>query len=692
MAKSIEPDVKNWFAQQLTANQTSYTIEQASLNSEIESALHEAPSKSGGAGVGRPDFQMMVQDPKSLKCYPVVVEAKGTINKMVKYDKNGKVELITKYTKDAKPNAVNQYKAGDNCYNTIQNYAVNGAIYYALNIIENSNYDSIIAVGVNGYDDTTKQLREVQIWYVSKNNGNVPKKLGDDISLLFSANVKELIARIENSSLSEKERETLAKNAENLIDNNLKKLNQMMHDGLHIESNNRVHLMAGMIMAGLGVEGLVAPLSLSELHGYTSADGHDGKVFINRIREFLRARNMPEEKRELVINKLNTVFVNAQGLWMPVNGVSKLKTLYSEVKQSILPYVNASQKNYLDFTGRLFNVLTGWVAVPDGDKNDVVLTPRYITNLMARLCQVNRNSYVWDFATGTAGFLVSAMRLMLQDADRAYPDNIELREAKKRDIRCNQLLGIELRDDIYLLAVLNMILMGDGSANIIMKDSLSFDGCYQQGPQKGQKFPANVLLLNPPYSAPGKGFNFVKKAFEYMNTGKAAVLIQESAGGGQGTPYTRDILKGNTLIASIHCANIFLGKANVQTAIYVFEVGKPHNPDKEVIFIDMRNDGYTRQNRKNASAEKNLQNTDHAIERYDEIVDIVSGNKKKTDFYRDGHEVVRDTIELTGDDWTYLSHMQTENKPSEEDFQQTISDYLAHQIKWVLGGKMEYEM
>ena len=66
--------------------------------------------------------------------------------------------------------------------------------------------------------------------------------------------------------------------------------------GFNIEANSRVHLMAGMIMAGLGVEGKVAALELSDLHGYTTASGHDGRVFMNRITDFLRERGLPEEK------------------------------------------------------------------------------------------------------------------------------------------------------------------------------------------------------------------------------------------------------------------------------------------------------------------------------------------------------------------------------------------------------------
>lgn len=47
-------------------------------------------------------------------------------------------------------------------------------------------------------------------------------------------------------------------------------------------------------------------------------------------------------------------------------------------------------------------MLNAWVDIPDSDKNDVVLTPRYVTELMAKLAQVNKDSYVWDYAVGSA--------------------------------------------------------------------------------------------------------------------------------------------------------------------------------------------------------------------------------------------------------------------------------------------------
>ena len=97
-----------------------------------------------------------------------------------------------------------------------------------------------------------------------------------------------------------------------------------------------------------------------------------------------------------------------------------------------------------------------------------------------------------------------------------------------------------------------------------------------------------------------------------MDNGRAVVLIQENAGSGSGLPYTKRLLKNNTLVASIHMADIFKGKAGVQTAIYVFDIGKPHNEKQLVKFINFSNDGYTRQNRKKSSQDANLRNTNNA--------------------------------------------------------------------------------
>jgi hypothetical protein len=43
-----------------------------------------------------------------------------------------------------------------------------------------------------------------------------------------------------------------------------------------------------------------------------------------------------------------------------------------------------------------------WLGFSQDKLNDVVLTPTSVSNLLVKLAGVNRDSYVWDFATGSA--------------------------------------------------------------------------------------------------------------------------------------------------------------------------------------------------------------------------------------------------------------------------------------------------
>nr|WP_278936826.1 hypothetical protein [Phascolarctobacterium faecium] len=226
-----------------------------------------------------------------------------------------------------------------------------------------------------------------------------------------------------------------------------------------------------------------------------------------------------------------------------------------------------------------------------------------------------------------------------------------------------------------------MILMGDGSSNILNKDSLKdFEGNYGFGKTEN-KFPANAFVLNPPYSAKGNGMNFVEKALAMMDKGYAAIIIQNSAGSGKAVEYNKKILKRNTLLASIKMPiDLFIGKSSVQTNIYVFRINESHKKDDIVKFIDFSNDGYTRTNRKKASS--NLKDTDHAKERYQEIVDLVRFGKSKLNILTE-KEYYEGTIDPeNGADWNQTAPVDT--RPTLIDFKKTVSDYLAWEVSNLL--------
>lgn len=665
---SVEERIEDYAKKQMNNGGVKYFSKTENINSEIDNALALAPSKSGGKGKNYPDIKVFVSL-EDMRNIPVMIEVKGRKGDLIRKNSDGNIDNTTK---DGQPN-----------YNNIMKYAVNGAVHYANAILKNTKtYKECIAIGLNGYEENNELKTEMKVYYISQKNLLVPKEVGhySDLSFLFPDHIYEFVSLIDTLDLTPEEIEKKQKEYENEIEIKLKRLNQTMQDDLKISVGSRVELITGMIMAGLGVENQVAPLDVLDLKGESSNSSNDGIVIINKIKSFLESKNLPNEKKEMIIDSLKQVFLYAD-LWKPVNGESKLKTVYTTVENEIMPIFTSGK--HLDFTGKLFNVLNEWVDVPDGDKNDVVLTPRYVTDLMTKLCQVDMNSYVWDYAAGSGGFLISAMKEMINDANRRI-DSPQERNIKINKIKHEQLLGIEKLPDIYLLAVLNMILMGDGSSNIIHANSLTeFNGTYEQGALKGQEFPANVFLLNPPYSASGKGFIFVEKALRKMKSGKAAVLIQENAGSGNGLPYTENLLKNNTLLASIHMADIFLGKSSVQTAIYLFEVGKPHDENNIVKFIDFSNDGYSRLHRKKSGMDVNLRNTDHAIERYQEVVNLILYGKNHLKYFTE-NEYIEDTINLGGKDWTFAQHREVDTVPTKDDFKNTVKDYLSWKVSEIL--------
>ena len=673
--KSVEEKVEDWAKADMDKRGIAHFAKNETVNEEIDKALKDAASKGGGKGGNYPDIQVLLDNGKGRRI-PLFVEVKGKPGDLGKPDGAGGF-LVSNRTEKGLPD-----------YPAIKRYAVNGAVHYATAVASSApSFTEALAVGVNGFLDATGTLTtEMAIYYVSKDNLLVPKKLDpaySDFSFLARKHIPALFADLDALDLTQEEKEAKARDIENAIETSLQRLNQSMRDEFKIPEAQRVPLVCAMIMAGLGVEKEVSPLAVSDLKGDLGAGSHDGQIVRQKVSAFLGvpSRNIPQEKRNLILSELDKPLLHGS-LHHPKNGESPLKTIYARFSNDILPFF--ASRHHLDFTGRLFNVLNSWSHPATDPQNDVVLTPRYVTDFMARLCRVDKDSYVWDYALGSAGFLVSALNLMVKDATDsiASPDE---RDEKILRIKLEQLLGIEKLPDVYLLAVLNMILVGDGSANILQADSLTqFSGNYEQGGNKGKPFPANVFLLNPPYSAPGRGLVFVEKALSRMKTGRAAVLIQENAGSGEGQPYAERLLKSNTLLASIHMpSKLFIGKASVQTAVYVFEIGKPHDPKHPVRFLDFSEDGYARQNRKKSSLSVNLKDVDHARERYAEAVDIVLFGLSKRHYFMD-KTAFEDTITLSGADWTLSQHRRIDAAATPDDFRRVVREYLAWKVGEIL--------
>ena len=631
LAQSIEPIIADMANTWLRGYGLDYKLEQESLNTEIDTALDEYYSKSGGTGGNRPDAKLLLQD-KDLNFYPILIEYKGYKDKLVKLDSKGQVE--------------NKNSKNEPLFKNINSYAVNGAVHYANAILHYTSYTDIISIGITGYkDEFGTVVPLIGVYYVSKNNFGIGQKVDDytDLSFLKKDNFDTFIERVKRLQLSQEELDTLKERREKEIDASLIKLNNDIYNNEKgLSESDRVYLVAASIISTIGIPGKVSPLEKSDLKSSIEEGNRDGDIIIRKIKAFLNEKNLPTEKKNLIVRTLQNT-LTTDNINKPENGES-------------------------------------WLGFTQDKLNDVVLTPSYVASLLVKLARVDKDSYVWDFATGSAGLLVSAMNEMITDAINSIKSPEEL-QAKVAHIKAHQLLGLEILPSIYMLAILNMILMGDGSSNILNKDSIKdFDGNYGFG-NTSDKFPATAFVLNPPYSAPGNGMIFVEKALSMMSKGYAAIIIQNSAGKGKAIEYNKNILKHSTLLASIRMPiDLFVGKSSVQTNIYVFRVGEAHKNDEIVKFIDFSNDGYTRSNRKKAN--NNLKDTDHAKERYQEIVDLVRFGKKKLNYYTE-NEYYEGTIDVeNGADWNQSVPVDT--TPKLEDFKKTVSDYLSWKVSTLL--------
>lgn len=664
--KSIEPNIADLANSWLKAYKLDYKLEQESLNTEIDTALNDYFSKNGGVGGNRPDCKLLLQD-KALNFYPVLIEYKGYKDKLVKLDSNGQVDNKTAKNE---PN-----------FKIINAYAVNGAVHYANALLHHTSYTDIIAIGMTGYKDENGNLQySIGVYYVSKTNFGIGQKIDDysDFSFLRKENFDSFIEKVKRLQLSQEEIDRLKEQREKEIDASLVKLNNDIYQNEKgLGENDRVYLVAASIIATIGIPGKVAPLEKSELKSLSEDGSTDGDILVRKIKAFLNEKKLPKEKKELIVRTLQNT-LTTDNINRVENGESQLKRVFTKIVDDLGIYYKIGLTT--DFTGKLFNEMYGWLGFSQDKLNDVVLTPSYVAKLLVKLARVNKDSYVWDFATGSAGLLVAAMNEMLNDAKEQIKSPDEYQK-KAAEIKATQLLGIELLSSVYMLAILNMILMGDGSSNILNKDSLKdFTGNYGFG-KSNDKFPADAFVLNPPYSAPGNGMNFVEKALSMMHKGYAAIIIQNSAGSGKAIEYNKRILKHSTLLASIKMPiDLFIGKSSVQTSVYVFRVGETHQKDDVVKFIDFSNDGYARSNRKKSS--NNLKDTDHAKERYQEVVDLVRFGKSKLCLFTE-REYYEGTIDPeNGADWNQTAPIDT--KPTLEDFKKTVSDYLAWEVSNLL--------
>ena len=262
-----------------------------------------------------------------------------------------------------------------------------------------------------------------------------------------------------------------------------------------------------------------------------------------------------------------------------------LKELIDDIDANINQFIKTHE--YFDVLGQLY---IEFLRYANSDKGlGIVLTPPHITELFAELAQVNKNSVIYDNCTGTGGFLISAMKYMIKDA--------EGEEDRIKHIKTSQIFGTEYQAHIFALAVSNMYIHQDGKTNIINGD------CFDKEIMKEAKSKNPTIgLLNPPYQGNKKTdideLEFVLNNLECLIDGGTCIAIvpMQKALATSGAVYElkKKLLEKHTLEAVLSMPDelFFNSDVNVVTCVMVFTAHRKHNPSKKTYFGYYKDDGF----------------------------------------------------------------------------------------------------
>ena len=380
--------------------------------------------------------------------------------------------------------------------------------------------------------------------------------------------------------------------------------------------------------------------------------------------------------------------------------------ILDEIISNIYVYINADSSEGQDILNLFFIAFNKYTG--KADKNQA-FTPDHITNFMCRVTDVDRNKRVFDGTCGSGSFLVQAMVLELADVDKAAIPSDEKEELKKKIVK-EHIYGVEIEEKAFGLSTTNMLIHGDGNSNIVNANLFDSEDFFR-------KADPDIILMNPPYNAkpinipkkykegwksdskedPTKGMVFLKYISdtvqkineerldrnESIKEMKIAILLPVSAAIGTSnyiSDMKRQLLMNNTLDAVFTFPNeIFYPGASASACCMLFTLGRPHvNADgtiNKTFFGYYKDDGHKKK--------KNL----GRIEQFDKNNDSIwkQIESKWLDLYR--NKIVEDGMsamqEVSGDDeWLCEAYMKTDYSDlCEADFQKTLNNYLAYQIK-----------
>jgi methylase of polypeptide subunit release factors len=319
------------------------------------------------------------------------------------------------------------------------------------------------------------------------------------------------------------------------------------------------------------------------------------KKWLEAIKDELDRADIPKAKKDTMLQPYAGV-AGQPNLGRPDSKAIKkypkgvLYEVTKDINDNVWPFISVYHN--FDVVGHFYGEFLKYTG---GDKKSlgIVLTPRHVTELFCDLANITKKDTVLDICAGTGAFLISAMQAMLKTANT---------DAERSDIKQNKLIGIENSPKMFALAASNMILRGDGKAN------LHQSSCFEQALKKSIVSPdeksdikqPNIGLLNPPYAQSKSDAElhelfFVKEMLDMLSEGGTGIAIIPVSCVISPNKAKHEILEKHTLKAVMSMPSDLFYPVGTVTCIVIFEANRPHAvTNKKTWFGYWRDDGFAK--------------------------------------------------------------------------------------------------
>ena len=302
----------------------------------------------------------------------------------------------------------------------------------------------------------------------------------------------------------------------------------------------------------------------------------------------------------------------------------KAPELFREIfKNSFLPFKDPSTLNmflkeinefhysHSEKLGDAYEYLLSYMG-SQGDAGQF-RTPRHIIDFIVEIVDPKKSERILDPACGTAGFLISSYKHIMNKSKSPKGKKLTALERKKLS---NNLVGYDISPDMTRISLVNMYLHNFTNPQIHEYDTLSSEDRWNEFYE--------VILANPPFFSPKGGIQphsrfgveskraevlFVDYIIQHLSqNGRAGIIVPEGIIFQIGRAYKalRKKLVEDCLVGVISLpAGVFQPYSGVKTSVLVLDRDLSRRSNK-IFYAKVESDGYSLSSQRHRISDNDL--------------------------------------------------------------------------------------